>query len=317
MSSKLGVPILCHVVKKPGRACAQQVVDYLASQHLRSPDAAHPPRLLVVGDRITTDMAFSYRIASLLRRTYPHERDLCIGVLTHELWGREKLGTRVMRMLENTVLRQLVRVGIPPGGTWSARGARAPAYGTWVRAAAPAQTAPLPAPRKARVLAPLVDAWRAVVRETFGSVQRVRELTWSVFTNAPTRTWRSTWRTPQRPSRAPWTRSMSTSACARRTPHEKPVPRRVPTARAPPPRTVATWLGVPRIRWLLALATLILLPLGFMGGMKLSELVERWRIGDLSHEGEVRMDAAPPAPAPEPGMEETHAQLRKKIARYV
>jgi len=324
VSSKLGVPILCHAVKKPGRACAQQVVDYVASQHLRSPDAAHPPRLLVVGDRITTDMAFSYRIASLLGRAYPHERDLCIGVLTHELWGREQLGTRVMRMLENTVLRQLVRVGIPPGGTWTARGAPPPVCSAWVRAVAPADAAPLPAPRKARTLmrwlAPLVDASRTIVRETFGSVRRVRELTWSVCTNAPTRSWRSTWRKPQRPPPAPWSRSMSTSARARGALHEKPVPRRVPTADAPrAPRAVPTWLGIPRIRWLMALATLVLLPLGFMGGMKLSELVERWRIGDLSHEGEARVDAPapPPAPAPEPDVEETQVQLRKKISRCV
>lgn len=289
----------------------------MTSQHLRSPDAAQVPRLLVVGDRITTDMAFSYRIASLLRRTYPDEKDLCIGVLTHELWGREKLGTRVMRLLENTVLRQLVRVGIPPGGTWSARGAPAPAYGAWVRAPMPVRASALPARRPTPML---VEAWRAIVRETLGSVGRVRELTWSVLTNAPTRSWRSTWRKPQQPPRAPWSRSISTSACVcRAASHEKPVPRRVPRGEAPKaPRAPSTWMGIPRIQWLMALATLILLPLGFMGGMKLSELVERWRIGDLSHEGETLVDPAPaPEPVPEPEAEETHVQLRKKIARYV
>ncbi|WFD25461.1 phosphatidylglycerophosphatase [Malassezia nana] len=322
VSSNLGVPILCHSVKKPGRACAQQVTDYMTSLHLRSPDAGRAPRLLVVGDRITTDMAFSYRLDTLLRRAYPHEQDLCMGVLTRELWAREKLGTRVMRAVENTVLRQLVRGGIPPGGTWSARRPASDAFDAWVRAVAPIS---LPAPRPSGMLGSWMSAWtatgRAIVREMFESVRRVREVSWSVLTNAPTRTWRSTWRKPQRPPRVPWSRSLSTSACTRRAAaHEKPVLRRVSPpsaavqAQAPHGRATRTWLGIPLVRWVLALITLILLPLGFMGGMKLSEWVERWRLGDLSDEGVLPVDAVPPPAPEETEAYETRAQLQKKIA---
>lgn len=240
-----------------------------------------------------------------------------MGILTRELWAREKWGTRVLRAVENTVLRQLVRVGIPPGGTWSARRPASDAYDAWVRAVAPIS---LPAPRPSRVLGSWMSACtasgRAIVREMFESVRRVREVSWSVLTNAPTRTWRSTWRKPQRPTRAPWSRSLSTSACTQRpAAHEKPVPRRAAPAPAQRGSVTRTWLGIPLVRWLLALITLILLPLGFMGGMKLSELVERWRVGDLSDEGALPVDAVPQPAPEETETNETRAQLQRKIAR--
>lgn len=97
--------------------------------------------------------------------------------------------------------------------------------------------------------------------------------------------------------------------------HEKPVPRRpMPSV---PEKQPPSWslFGISWLRWALALAALILLPLGFMGGIKLNELVDKWRSGDLSHEGERSL---PPEPQLQEEVDravesESQIQQRKKI----
>ena len=97
--------------------------------------------------------------------------------------------------------------------------------------------------------------------------------------------------------------------------HEKPVPRRpMPSV---PEKQPPSWslFGISWLRWALALAALILLPLGFMGGIKLNELVDKWRSGDLSHEGE---RSQPPEPQLQEEVDravesESQIQQRKKI----
>lgn len=351
VSSNLGVPVLCHPVKKPGKACAKQVVDYIATLALHSADPTLPPHILVIGDRITTDMAFADQIQRQLTSTYPHMTATCTSILTRELWGAESFGTRMMRAMEYSILRRLTRLGIPSGGGWSDRTPSALTLEAWERtspASVPAQMAAMPElPARRTIIARILShrwiapwvakaqrIWHAIVRETFASVQHIRELTWSVFTAAPTRQWKSTWRRPSplpRPGSS-WTRRMSTCA-VRREPmsHEKPVPRR--SAPAEPGHTPATsspvWFGIPRIRWVLALVTLMILPLGFWGGMKLSEWVDRRRAGNLTHEGEGSTSLAtqPPfSPAPAPAIAPvpdevdaapTRAQIQKKLSRYV
>lgn len=65
---------------------------------------------------------------------------------------------------------------------------------------------------------------------------------------------------------------------------------------------------------------LILLPTGFIGGIKLNELVDWWRSGDLSHEGEDLSTI--PQPEVQEAVDaslshESRTQQRKKIMRYV
>ncbi|KAL4400166.1 hypothetical protein ACI68E_003081 [Malassezia pachydermatis] len=296
-------------------------------------------------------MAFADQIQRQLTSTYPHMTATCTSILTRELWGAESFGTRMMRAMEYSILRRLTRLGIPSGGGWSDRTPSALTLEAWERtspASVPAQMAAMPElPARRTIIARILShrwiapwvakaqrIWHAIVRETFASVQHIRELTWSVFTAAPTRQWKSTWRRPSplpRPGSS-WTRRMSTCA-VRREPmsHEKPVPRR--SAPAEPGHTPATsspvWFGIPRIRWVLALVTLMILPLGFWGGMKLSEWVDRRRAGNLTHEGEGSTSLAtqPPfSPAPAPAIAPvpdevdaapTRAQIQKKLSRYV
>lgn len=228
MSAHLGVPVLCHAVKKPGRACAQQVVDYFASRALHAA-APRAPHIAVIGDRITTDMALAHEVRRLLATSFPEDPNAqCIGVLTTELWAPERLGTRVMRAVENSVVRQLVRLGIPPSGSWAARHtAAAPPLTVWLRDATPvapvaagavAAGAPAGAPRMSlasrlwqRVCATrwataVARAWRDMLREMASGVQRSKDASWSVVTARPTSPWKSGWRRANdaAPTPTPW-----------------------------------------------------------------------------------------------------------------
>ncbi|BGP11472.1 hypothetical protein JCM10049v2_007379 [Rhodotorula toruloides] len=88
-----------------------------------------PLRILVIGDRLSTDMIFSSRLSSLrLPFSLPTQPSLplwrrlrapkisigaqgqrveCVGVLTTRLWGREGAGTALMRLVERLVVRVL------------------------------------------------------------------------------------------------------------------------------------------------------------------------------------------------------------------
>ncbi|GAA5882019.1 hypothetical protein JCM1840_000402 [Sporobolomyces johnsonii] len=166
VSRKLKVPVLVHKSPKPGHPCVKQI----AAHFLRSPSpssaslslspskghsqivysplakALAPPtpptranprdphvlRLLVIGDRLATDMILSHRLSqlslplppprapfsmlSLFRRTptpfsspSPVNRIEPIAVLTTQLHAREGLGTTLMRGVERTALWALGR----------------------------------------------------------------------------------------------------------------------------------------------------------------------------------------------------------------
>lgn len=344
VSSHLGVPVLCHTTKKPGSACVRQVVEHFQSLSLRRAEPALPLHVLVVGDRISTDMVFSHRIARQLREA--DQRAQCTSILTTQLWGRESLFTTALRALESSVLRQLARIGIPPGGSWyDQRMSPSSALHDWISipAVPTSSESVLPSPQRSswvqairsRTIDPLKRSWLAMTHELFTSVRHIRQLTWSVFTAAPTKQWRSSWRQPHGPSQSArqWpppscTHRISTYA-PRSTDARRPLPRSPPTQKAQtarslssassPPRT-STLFGIPWTRWVLALMALILLPTGFIGGIKLNELVDWWRSGDLSHEGEDLSTI--PQPEVQEAVDaslshESRTQQRKKIMRYV
>ena len=149
--------MLCHAAKKPSSQCARQVVEHFLSLALRRAESSStsPLHILVIGDRITTDMVFAQRITRCLTKIESDGRHAqCTSILTKQLWGREGLGTRCLRLIESSVLRQLVRVGIPPGGSWLQRGYHIPPeLKTWVAPAveapslSPAPTITTPEPR--------------------------------------------------------------------------------------------------------------------------------------------------------------------------
>lgn len=160
VSRHLGVPVFLHAVKKPG--CAKAVRAYFeqddaAVQHdvkgkgradpyptapivdvapptLRSQLAAsleqtassrRRRRLLVVGDRVMTDVVLGNRINVLNARSLPRPHSMssqvdpadnteeasfeAIPVLTTTVWKMEGLGSRLMRFLEAWSMRQVLR----------------------------------------------------------------------------------------------------------------------------------------------------------------------------------------------------------------
>ncbi|BGP03573.1 hypothetical protein RTBOTA2_006348 [Rhodotorula toruloides] len=100
-----------------------------------------PLKILVIGDRLSTDMILSSRLSSLrlpfslptqpslplwrrLRAPKisigtPGQRVECVGVLTTRLWGREGAGTALMRLVERVVVRVMgVRKASEGGVRW-------------------------------------------------------------------------------------------------------------------------------------------------------------------------------------------------------
>lgn len=146
VSRELRVPVLVHTTPKPGHRCARGVVRYFLppppeevgvlarwtgrqsrecrdggafvwkgkerelSPHdppLASPDTL---RLLVIGDRLTTDMVLSHRLNSLASRSHPLPFPVkikTIPILTTTLHAREGLGTTILRTLERAALWRL------------------------------------------------------------------------------------------------------------------------------------------------------------------------------------------------------------------
>ncbi|KAM0789783.1 hypothetical protein ACM66B_006636 [Microbotryomycetes sp. NB124-2] len=125
VSRNLRVPVLVHKTPKPGRACAAAVVNHFApssakgakpsqavwSARARAGANAHDtlprptyeasPILLVVGDRVTTDMVLAHRIANA---GSGQSRIQTVSVLTTKLLAREGLGTMLMRLLEKAAV---------------------------------------------------------------------------------------------------------------------------------------------------------------------------------------------------------------------
>lgn len=138
-----GTTVLCHPTKKPGRKVARQVVQYLdgeadrasgevskrtslLSRILRTAPSSsfHRPlgHVMVIGDRITTDIVLSHRlndVLSLRRREAADSAaaapDQAIAVLTTHLWAQEGLGNRFMRRMELRLRELFSRRGILPG----------------------------------------------------------------------------------------------------------------------------------------------------------------------------------------------------------
>ncbi|ORY52172.1 mitochondrial PGP phosphatase-domain-containing protein, partial [Leucosporidium creatinivorum] len=127
VSRNLRVPVLVHPTPKPGPACARAVAThFLPSSSSLPPRAAvvwstrgralleqgPPPkrvanaRILVIGDRVTTDMIMAERIAKLGFKGVNVDT---ISVLTTTLHAREGLGTTLLRTLERIALWGLER----------------------------------------------------------------------------------------------------------------------------------------------------------------------------------------------------------------
>ena len=393
VSTELGVPVLLHASKKPGKACAKQVVDYFHEivQRGRQPDTI--PHVLVVGDRTTTDVVLASRIGSLLNddvRTTDSDTavsnddaprlPLCSSMLTTQLWAPEKLGTRFMRGTENRILQAIIRCGIPPGGGWRTRAHFAsPAWLQDLPEPVPV-TPPEPTPqsivlsavascfpprlvrflrafarlglrfmrirRISRGVRALRSGWRIMAQEVFRTVRKTRTASWSLLTNAPAEGWTSTWRTrrptvfkdgmipPMGQQRSGKHNRLFSSRpavqAAERAPHERPVRRRTPQEAAshlppsePSVRAQRSGLfGIGWRQWLMALAALIILPSGFIGGIKLNDAITQWKEGDLSNKGhaESMEDFATPRERDAVAADmanDTAAEVSKKIQEYV
>ncbi|KAK4051583.1 hypothetical protein OIV83_002723 [Microbotryomycetes sp. JL201] len=126
VSRNLRVPVLVHKTPKPGKACATAVINHFSPssargykpsqvvwsararagtgsphENLPRPTPEPNPRLLVVGDRVTTDMVLAHRIASLRK---DDSQIRTVSVLTTKLLAREGLGTMLMRWLEKAAV---------------------------------------------------------------------------------------------------------------------------------------------------------------------------------------------------------------------
>lgn len=141
LSARLqGGAVLYHRTKKPGWACAWQVAShFLATTKAVSRDQG---KVLVLGDRATTDLVLAHRIDTLLRwRTrQPYaERDSplpgALAALAANLWVLEGRGSTLMRNLELAVVRSLNRLEIAPGQGWlSSNVIRRAAARIWAKA---------------------------------------------------------------------------------------------------------------------------------------------------------------------------------------
>lgn len=149
VSRSLEVPVLIHGSKKPSPRCAMDVARYFSP---RQKDASYPPvpvvfsprhrsaearwdsgrtkeretgrvKVLVVGDRLTTDIILASRLTKILspppsllsrllkskgkaKQSEGEENEVTVvSVLTDRIWARERLGTRTMRWMEERMLR--------------------------------------------------------------------------------------------------------------------------------------------------------------------------------------------------------------------
>ena len=167
VSRNLGVPVLVHSDPKPSRTCARAVRAYFDPAAVPARSAARrllrrafgqrredlgavvwarrplpslplpsaqlatlapPVQLLVIGDRLTTDVILAHRLAALpplastSRATPPPLPILTIPILTTTLHAAEGLGTTFLRFLETAVVRSQIRKrGLTPlPGPWDA-----------------------------------------------------------------------------------------------------------------------------------------------------------------------------------------------------
>jgi len=118
----LGVPVLVHATKKPGQQVVRAIEQYFTMDRRRVPviyppsqftfeplmNRSDPLKLVVIGDRVTTDIILASRLQAHLQRkqatSASAESNPVYSVLTQEIWQKEKLGTRFMRWAENRAL---------------------------------------------------------------------------------------------------------------------------------------------------------------------------------------------------------------------
>lgn len=116
LSRRLGQPVLAHPAKKPAMACAKQILDVLAERAAHSSSSTSSGHIAIIGDRVTTDIILASRIQRLLTKRKSSQE--AIGILTTKVFGKERLGTRMMRGLEMRILARLTKMGILPGASW-------------------------------------------------------------------------------------------------------------------------------------------------------------------------------------------------------
>jgi phosphatidylglycerophosphatase GEP4 len=114
ISRRLNVLVLAHPSKKPSHKCAKQIIDFLST---RNEDSKAPGHIMMIGDRITTDIILASRLGRLLRKGSQE----AIGVLTTNVHAPERLGTRFMRGIETMVLNRLIKMGMTPGSSWRSK----------------------------------------------------------------------------------------------------------------------------------------------------------------------------------------------------
>jgi phosphatidylglycerophosphatase GEP4 len=100
----LGVPVLFHASPKPSYSCINSVKKYFAS--LKTP--IQEDELVVIGDRVFTDVVLANRMKQKIRPPQPSEansekvpRRGPLAVLTAGVWQRESM---FMRAMENKMV---------------------------------------------------------------------------------------------------------------------------------------------------------------------------------------------------------------------
>jgi phosphatidylglycerophosphatase GEP4 len=131
VSHHLAVPVLRHGALKPAHACAAGVRTYFAAR----PTPVHARELLVVGDRVFTDVVLARRLGAL-------------GVWTTGVWARESTLMRAGEAALVRLVRRLARrdpalaadaervqafVRAPPAQASTARPVRRWAWLAWPR----------------------------------------------------------------------------------------------------------------------------------------------------------------------------------------
>lgn len=115
LSNHLGVPVLIHNNPKPANSVVKAIEKYfggfplpnsnLAAKIIIPTKSIHPtrphsvPKLLVIGDRISTDLILASRLRLRLGSVV-HDGGEVLGVLTDRIWSSESFGTRFMRWVE-------------------------------------------------------------------------------------------------------------------------------------------------------------------------------------------------------------------------
>lgn len=134
----LQAPVLVHDNKKPSRKVARAIEEFFSSgqgrtaaifpsdqynlEHPSCPESqtySSPLKLVVIGDRLTTDIVLASRLRmQLLNRRasalpsavdFDSSENPVMSVLTQNIWQKEKLGTRFLRLLENKALKLATR----------------------------------------------------------------------------------------------------------------------------------------------------------------------------------------------------------------